>query len=360
MLNPVTAGPGHLDAHNRERDAINGLQSRLNAAIYASDCPSLQAAVNDAAARAIPAVICDPVATYTLTETLVIPKEVHLYGGGGGGTSNHPASPRIRAKITTSAALNPMVKLDHYAGIHGFNIDGQGRAVCGILLDNTVAPIIEHNFFQRLHTAVRAGGAIYGSLTGNSMNQITGYGLDGLALYSSTPGAVYYGWQHFLSQGNQYAGNVGFVRFDGIMTSIQDDFERTDNSTEYAVKVGSAYQSQLTMIQPYFELAKGTQSVKGIWVNNNSKCTLVGGQAFGQANDDAGIFAFLYNPDLFSISGAFISRFGIVYEGSVKSFSVVNIAPCLYYLNDVINSVADIATCNASLVVLPGTHLGDV
>ena len=340
-------------------NALNTTANAVNLAtqyvLFADNYASIQDALNTAKTNGIPRVILDPTKTYSISSTLTIPDEICLDGGGYNRTSLAGGLTQPRAKISASAVLNPMISMGAYTRLEGLWIDGNNNAVCGVQCIDEVRPHIENCFIDDFSLyGVQFSGVLFATLRNNYIYNVSGYALDTL----QTLGSAYYGVNVGVSEGNEYKGDLGAIRLEGILTSISDDFEfSTDFTGSHIIEVGNSVQSQLTMISPYFELTP-TGSYNTIYLHTSASLSIVGGQAFGNVNNNNDVFVYCNSPDIVNISGSKFHRYSVVYEGTLGATSDVNIMGNFYENNTLINGLTGLGSTNSGLVILPGTRLG--
>lgn len=286
---------------------------------YADD---IQAAVNAAAAGGIPLVVCNPTKTYTITALLSIPVEVILQSGmwPATSTSDAPVAVNSRATIVAGAALPVMIELADYAGIRGFYIDGDNQGTVAIQCVNAVGirvrPYIGNNYIKRVATGIKLGGATYPTIENNSMNQITGIGLDALASY----GGTYYGLNAGISRMNAYDGDSYRMRIEGILTSIADTVEG-GNCTVAHIATSGTNTSYLTLIDIYCE---GVDSAF-YKAEAGAELRVFGGFIDGDVATP-GTIAFDLGPgvcDTVYISGLRCQQFDTVFDGTIPTVGFV-------------------------------------
>jgi hypothetical protein len=310
---------GKTEEENREAHRIwhEVVAVRHNQAVYADDYDSLQDAVDDAAARKLTTVHLNPASTYDLNQTLVLPANVRLHGDGAGFRSG--------AKLRATAALEPMVELGDSSALVGCFLDGNNKAHVGARLIGTRFNTLEGNTFANFPdpdgAAVRAGGALYTRLTGNFCSAVAGYGLDARKDYA--PGIGYYG----INVGASTMNIWGTLRLEGILTSVSDSFETVVNRAAPVVDVGGTVQSKLSLIEPYFELKRGTHSITAIKVNYSAKLNVSGGEAY--CNDIYTDSTFLHfdRGTSMHIAGITVGRFHTLFAGRCAVNSCITIMP---------------------------------
>lgn len=338
----------HIDDHRV-------LHRRYNTAIFADDYDSLQAAVDAGAAQGIPGVLLNPAGHYELTQTLTVPPEVYLDGGGRSITSYAP-TPRIRAEIVTDAALDPMIQLGYFAGITGCLVNGnrvaRGAVYCkdvgyNHITDNLIARCVDYG--------LKFGGSLFPTIKRNYIYGIEGIGLDALRPYGDTG---YYGINVGLSERNEYGGGTrAAMRVEGILTSIADDFEGACNG-EARVQVGAGnVASTLTMYAPYFELTSGNGPAYAIRIGNSSSLILRDGKAYGDVNDPDAIFLDGGLVDTLVVEGMEISRFATVFACALAWHSNLVIAGNRYADATTINAIRNYDVAQSRLCVWPGVHI---
>lgn len=294
----------------------DGTLKQSTTALHADDYDSIQAALDDAALRKLPTVYLNPASTYDLSTTLSIPDGVTLDGGGRFlGAAN-------RATLRATTALDPVVELGNYSRIVGCRLDGNGRAVTGVLVQRNFN-VIDANWIQGLiagGAAIKAGGALYTRLTQNAVSNCAGYGLDALNTYSLNPQATYYGINHGYSEENVWGARMGGIRIEGLLHSNTDDFELTLDG-EAVVTVGGAVQSQVKFTQPYLELTAGsTEALTAFLVKGSARVDIQGGQAYGQSKDLASS-VFLRSQTAYglNVQGVVINRWQKGFTGTVAN-----------------------------------------
>lgn len=303
------------EAHNADHLALH---RRYNAAIYADDYDSIQAALDAASARNIPVVYLNPASAYDVDSTLTIPQGVTLDGGAVSGGSGG-------AELRATAALDPMITLGGwYTGVRGCTLNGNYQASVGVMIPGVHSTLLEHNYIKNFPdpagAAVRAGGALYSTFRRNIVSNCAGYGLDALNAYSSDPEATYYGINHGLSEQNVWGAKMGGMRVEGLLTSICDDFElRLDG--EAAVVVGGTVSTTLNMQTPYFELSLGNAAALiGIKQNGSSRIHINGGQIFGESIDSPGSVAILSQTGYgMTVIGMVFARWETALKGAVAT-----------------------------------------
>lgn len=338
------------------QERVDKVTHRNRYVIYTDDEPSIQAALDKAARYKIPQVKLNPTVTYEISETLIIPAETELDGGGRGLTSNAPTSPQHRAKLLAVGALDPMIRLSHFATVRGCKIDGNMRAVGAVLAQD----VIYTNVYDNLICCVtdyglRYGGCVFATIKSNTFNQIGGYGLDALKAHGTTG---YYGINVGISERNEWKGARGLMRLEGILTSVSDDFE-TAATPEPVVTVGGAAQSQLVMYAPYFEISKSAQyTIRAIRVTADSHLTLSGGQAYGHVADPNAIFLEAQQAAHLDITGAIIRRFATVFSGTVRATASVHIAGLRMTDYTLANGFTNLAGAETVFCAWPGAKVG--
>lgn len=330
-----------------------------NSAVFADEYDSLQDAVDAAAAQKLPRVILNPTKTYTISQTLIIPPEICIDGGGRGLTSLASTSPRLRARIVASGALDPMIQLSHFSSLCGCYIDGGNVAIVAIFGQDTNYNIIQDNMIARCGTGIKFGGALFTTLRNNLLSNISGYGLDALDAYSANPENVYYGVNVCLSERNEYKGAEGLVRVEGILTSIADDFESDAVSGAAMIEIGGTVQSQAVFIAPYIEVKKGDSSITVFRLENSTRVSIRDGQAYGDTLDTEAVFVSCNRPATLNVSGMVIARFATVYAGEIlPTLGNVSIHGNIYRDATIINALANLGNAESVLMVLPGTKVG--
>lgn len=324
--------------------------------IYADDEPSIQAALDKAAQYGVPRVLLNPGGVYEISETLTIPAETELDGGGRGLTSNAPTSPQHRAKLLAVDALDPMIRLSHFASVRGCKIDGNMQAVGAVYAQDVIYTKVFDNLICRVTDyGLRYGGCVFATIKSNTFNQIGGYGLDALKAHGATG---YYGINVGISERNEYKGDKGLMRLEGILTSVSDDFE-TAARPNPIITVGGAAQSQLVMYAPYFEISKSAQhTIRAIRVTADSHLTLSGGQAYGHVADPNAIFLEAQQAAHLNITGTIIRRFATVFSGTVRATASVHIAGLRMTDYSVVNGFTNLASAETVFCAWPGTKVG--
>lgn len=342
------SGP-HIDAHK-------ALHQAHNLAIYADDEPDLATALAKAALHKRPRVILSPGATYPISQTLTIPVEVELDGGGRGCTSLADYASRSRAQIVTDKPLDPMIQLSHFSGVRGCYINGARAAVGAIYGKDTFYNVIRDNLITRFTGyGLKFGGALFTTIKRNGFALIDGIGLDARKEYG-TQG--YYGINVGISERNEYKGAVGAMKIEGILTSITDDFEGGGRSEFAYVEVGGAVQSTLNLYAPYFELSRYTHPIKAIKVDNSSHLVIRDCKAYGQVVDPEAVFLELFRVGTIHISGSVIERFATVFTGSVLSNSNVAIFANRYRNFATLNGITGLDIAESVFCVWPGDRIG--
>ncbi len=338
----------HVDDHN-------ALHRAHNLAVYADDEPDIKTALAKAAEYKIPQVKLNPANTYEIAETLVIPPEVELDGGGRGVTSNAPTSVQGRAKIVTTALLDPMISLSHFSSIRGCKVNGEMKAIGAIFAKDVIYNNIYDNLICRVTDyGLKFGGCLFPVIRQNTFNQIGGWGIDALQEYGDTG---YYGINAGLSERNEYKGNKGLMRIEGILTSLSDDFETSARENPIVI-VGGAVQSQLVMYAPYFEISKSSYPMKVVRVTADSHFTLSGGQAYGSILDVDGVFLEASNAAHLDVTGTVIRRFATVFKGTVRATASIRIAGLRLSDYTVANGFTNLADAETVFCVWPGTKIG--
>lgn len=286
-------------------------KSYLHADWYADD---IQAALDAAETAKIPVVRLNPTKTYNITTTINIPAEIMLDGGGRNNTSRGATAVNNIAKIqATSDITGAMVSLSDFSGIQGCWIDGNGqtvdRAIDAVNASGIVIrPRIVDNFIDDVTDGIRLGGATYYYIARNGFYMISGIGLDALASYSG----VLYGMNVGITELNEFKGDTGHVRFEGIWTSISDDFEGAPTTAN--IENGSGVSSYATLIEPYSESSRifykssGTVSLR-----------IVGGYISGTGLAGSNCFNFDTPPARVRINGGFYTKYETMFAGTIPT-----------------------------------------
>lgn len=340
---------------NGHKDDHLALHKAHNLIIYADDEPDIATALLKAEQFGIPRVILNPTGMYEISETLVIPPEIELDGSGRGLTSNAPISVQNRAEIIATTSLDPMIRLSNFSSVCGCKINGDMVAIGAIYAKDTIYNNIFDNLVCRvLDYGLKFGGCLFTSIKSNSFNQIGGYSLDALRAYGDTG---YYGINVGISERNEWKGNKGHVRFEGILTSVSDDFEGfgVDGAL---VTIGGTVQSQLVMYHPYFEIKTGAFPIKAIRLNLDSHLSVHNAQAIGDANDPLAVFVECDKATQLSVTDSIVKRFGTVFSGTFRPTASVHIAGNIYANYQTLNGFSNLADVDSALCVWPGTKIG--
>lgn len=341
----------HINDHVR-------VHRRLNTIVYADDYASLAAAVDAASAAGVAEVRLNPASTYTLTDTLIIPPETRLNGGGLGYTSLGAGAVRHRAHLVAGAALDPMIRLSNTASLTGCWVDGNSRAVGAIYAKDTVNNVISDNFIDDFTAyGIRLGGCLFTTLKRNYTYAVDGYGLDALQAYGDTG---YYGVNVCLSERNEWQGARGAMRVEGILTSLSDDFESGAAAFDTAcITVGGTVQSQVVMIAPYIELHRTTYTnvLRAIHVGPDSDFALYGGQAFSTLADTNDVFVETDRAAALHVTGSKLARWSSVFSGTLRPTATV-VLHNRYQDCAVLNGFDDLSSAAAVLAIWPGQQIG--
>ncbi len=273
----------------------------------------IQAALDGAASDGIATVKLNPTKTYNIADTINVPAETTLDGGGSNATSAGVTAVNHLAKINATGAMGAMVSLADFAGIQGCWLDGNALATIGIQAVNlagiVIAPRIERNFIQYVATGIKLGGATYASIKNNSMNIISAIGLDALAAY----GGTYYGGNQCHLEMNEYKGTTNHVRLEGIFISFADDFEGTP--TTASIELAGTNVSRLSLYSPYVEAAKVflKNSVSG------SNVYIYGGFIDGTSLSGSEFCQFTQPLTVFEMYGASVQQFVTMFTGTIPT-----------------------------------------
>lgn len=263
-LDATTSKHGHRDDH-----AI--IHRRLNSVVYADDYASIQAALDDCAARKLRTVLLNASKTYLITQTLNIPAGITLNGDN--------------ATIRASAAMDVMIATEQYATVTRCYIHAGGTlATHGVYLSKISERLIDNkfqNFSSPEGAAIKAGGALYTWLERNYVLGAAGYALDALNAYN--PVGNYYGMNVFTSIANAWGGRMG-VRIEGYGQMRGDAYEgRLDGPC--ALQIGGNVQSQITVDGVYFEMTLGTAAeLVAVRIMGSARATIRDCQMYGQTN----------------------------------------------------------------------------
>ena len=297
-------------------DASTRVECR-SGAVCVDDYASIQDALDAAADTAVPVVLCNPAVTYEITETLHVPAEVVLDGGGGNSSGAGATGVRFRAHIVAVAPLDVMIELGDFSGVRQLWIDGAHNASVGISAVNPagirIRPSITDNMIRRVGTGIKLGGAIYFRIKRNAFNSIADIGLDALAEYSGT----YFGANVGVSEQNEYKGGRYQMRLEGILTSISDDFE--GGVTVANIAIAGTHSTYFTLIDAYSEA-----SGKFLLTETRSAdIRMLGGYIDG--NNEAGSVAFDLDmvPDSIHLSGVRATQFSRVFAGTIPTKAFV-------------------------------------
>lgn len=292
------------DSVNAHRTDHLALHRAYNFAAFADDYDSVQAALDAASSSGRRRVYLNPVSTYDINTTLIIPTTVTLEGGG--------------ATLRASGPMEYMVRLNgNRAALQGVTLNGNNQAVSGLQLDSVHFCRIEDNGFLLFNdptgAAIRAGGALYSTITRNAIYNIAGFGLDALNAYSSSES--YYGINHGVSQQNIWGARMGGIRLEGMLTSIADDFEVSLDG-KAAVEVGPI-QTWLHLYSPYFEMRRGkAEKLVAVHIKGSARASITNGQLFGDGGD--GSIAVNCNVAYgVAAQGCLFSRWDVAFGGSV-------------------------------------------
>lgn len=326
-----TAFDGLPNSRQAHRDDHLVLHRCYNAGVFADDYDSLQAAVDAAFAAGISRVMLDPTTVYTLSSTLDVPAEVWLDGGGRSATGFGVAASRIRATIITSQPLDPMIRIGHFGGVIGCHINGNDIAKGAIFLQDVIYPwITDCLIAECLDYGIKAGGALYVTIKRNyTYNISNGWGLDAQRAYGNTG---YYGINVGISEMNEWGGVAGAMRFEGILTSISDDFENGSfDGPGGVIEIGAGgVNSHLIMYSPYFELGEGTSHVVAVKVNVDGSLRMYNAKAFGDNADPDDTFIECDDAVTLVVMGCAITRFGTVFKGTFRDEGTVAVVASKY------------------------------
>ncbi len=112
------------------------------------------------------------------------------------------------------------------------------------------------------------------------------------------------------------------IRFEGLLSSYNDDFEMALDGTA-AITVGGTLQSQLTLYAPYMEMHKGTcDTLVAIEILNSSRLAMWGGQAYGDSTAGSVFFKSTTAYGV-SVQGVTINRWESAFAGMVANDAAV-------------------------------------
>lgn len=293
--------------HKADHDLIHTM---LNSCVFVPSGESIADALTLAANNSIPVVRLQPGATYSITDTLTIPQGVIIDGGSRAWSGTGGAI--IRATGSTPFVMFSMA---HSSGLHGVRVQGNNASV-GALIQSIGISIKQCSFTSFTvsgNIAIKFGGALYCQIEDCNVTS-SNYAIDALDAYSPNPSGTYYGVNKLYSKNNAYNA----IRIEGIMTSLDDKFELTSNAPA-VVEVGGTVQSKLTMVDPYFELYKGSTDLVAIKVGNASRLVITGGEMFGDGDMAERGTAILCNGSGYiSVHGLDINRWATAFAGQVN------------------------------------------
>jgi hypothetical protein len=263
-LDATASRQGHKDDHA-------AIHRRLNSFVYADDYASIQAALDDCAARKLRMVLLNASKIYDITATLTIPDSVTLDGDW--------------AAIRAAATMDVMILPGNYSAVVQCRLNGGGAlAANGISLTRTGQWLINNqfsNFTDPAGAAIKAGGALYCWLERNYVLGAAGYALDARQEYSPYGNATYYGINVLTSTGNAWGGRMG-VRFEGFGQFRGDNWElKLDGNC--ALQIGGAISTHVVVDGCYFEMTLGkATTLTGVRIMGSARASLQGCQLNGQ------------------------------------------------------------------------------